>query len=131
MIIVRQAIKERPQAPGKTLKIFKDNDIYKNYRYSAYFTNLSLAPAEVWRLYRGRADAENRIKELKTDFGFDSFNMKSFQGTESALTFAMLAYNLMALFRQFVGHKKFLGLIHFRRTIFRDGRGRKGGLTRL
>ena len=52
--------------------------------------------------YTGRGDAENRIKELKTDFGFDSFNLKSFQGTESALTFAMLAYNLMALFRQFV-----------------------------
>ena len=102
MVIVRQAIQQRPQAPGKTLKIFKDNEVYNNYRYSAYFTNLSLAPAEVWRLYRGRGDAENRIKELKADFGFDSFNMKSFQGTESALTFAMLAYNLMALFRQFV-----------------------------
>ena len=102
MIIVRQAIQQRPQAPGKTLKLFKDDEVYNSYRYSAYFTNLSLAPVEVWRLYRGRGDAENRIKELKADFGFDSFNLKSFQGTESALTFAMLAYNLMALFRQFV-----------------------------
>jgi hypothetical protein len=28
--------------------------------------------------YRGRVDAENRIKELKYDFGFDSFNLKTF-----------------------------------------------------
>jgi Transposase DDE domain group 1 len=102
MVIVRQAIKERPQAPGKTLKIFQDEEVYMNFRYSAFITNMNLAPVEVWRLYRGRADAENRIKELKADFGFDSFNMKSFQGTEAALTFAMLGYNLMALFRQFV-----------------------------
>jgi hypothetical protein len=26
-------------------------------------------------MYRGRGDAENRIKELKYDFGFDSFNL--------------------------------------------------------
>jgi len=42
------------------------------------------------------------IKELKYDFGFDSFNMQSFYSTEAALIFAMLAYNLMALFRQFI-----------------------------
>ncbi len=62
--------------------------------------NLTLSAADVWRLYRGHGDAENRIKELKYDFGFDSFNMQSFFGTEAVLIFAMLAYNLMALFRQ-------------------------------
>ena len=65
-----------------------------------------MAPAEVWRLYRGRGDAENRIKELKYDFGFDSFNLKDFYATEAALTFAMIAYNLMALFRTFVLQEK-------------------------
>jgi len=44
--------------------------------------------------------------ELKYDFGFDSFNMQSFFGTEAALIFAMLAYNLMALFRQFILNSK-------------------------
>jgi IS4 transposase len=58
-------------------------------------------PAEVvWRTYRGRADCENRIKELKYDFGADSFNMKDFWATEAALNTVMLAYNLMSLFRQ-------------------------------
>jgi hypothetical protein len=102
VVMVRQRIKDRPQATGKQLGLFLEEEVHKNYRYSAYVTNLTLAPAEVWRLYRGRGDAENRIKELKYDFGFDSFNLKSFYATEAALTFAMIAYNLMALFRTFV-----------------------------
>jgi hypothetical protein len=33
-------------------------------RYGAMVTNLSLQTAEIWRSYRGRADCENRIKEI-------------------------------------------------------------------
>ena len=106
MVIVRQRIKARPQAPGKQLTLFAEEEIHRNYRYSAYTTNLKLAPAEVWRIYRGRAEAENRIKELKYDFGFDSFNLKDFYATEAALTFAMIAYNLMSLFRTFLLQEK-------------------------
>lgn len=106
IVIVRQKIKDRPKAPGKQLSLFLEEEIYNNYRYSAYVTNMKLAPAEIWRLYRGRANAENRIKELKYDFGFDSFNLKDFFPTEAALTFAMIAYNLMALFRTFVLQEK-------------------------
>ena len=43
---------------------------------------------------------------MKYDFGFDSFNLKDFYATEAALTCAMLAYNLMALFRTFVLQEK-------------------------
>ncbi|MCC6252136.1 MAG: IS1380 family transposase [Bacteroidia bacterium] len=106
MVIVRQKIQERPKAPGKSLSLFSEDEIHRNYRYSAYVTNLDFAPAEVWRLYRGRGDAENRIKELKYDFGFDSFNLNSFYATEAALTFAMIAYNIMSLFRTFVLQEK-------------------------
>lgn len=102
MVIVRQKIKERPKAAGKMLKLFSDDIYFRQYRYSAYITNLTIPATEVWRLYRGRGDAENRIKELKYDFGFDSFNMQSFFGTEAALIFIMMAYNLMALFRQYI-----------------------------
>jgi len=35
---------------------------------------LELPMVEVWRTYRGRAGCENRIKELKADFGLDAFN---------------------------------------------------------
>lgn len=106
MVVVRQLIKKRPDAAGKTLKLFKDDEIYNQYRYSAFITNLTLSPAEVWRLYRGRADAENRIKELKYDFGFDSFNLNNFFGTEAALIFAIMAYNIMSMFRQFILNSK-------------------------
>jgi hypothetical protein len=106
LVMIRQRIEERPAAPGKALRLFADDDVVAGYRYSAYYTSLKLSAVEVWRIYRGRADAENRIKELKADFGFESFNMKSFEGTEASLTFAMLAYNLMAMFRQFVLQSK-------------------------
>jgi len=106
IVIVRQKIKDRPKAPGKQLRLFEEEEVCRNYRYSAYVTNMKLPAAEIWRLYRGRGDAENRIKELKYDFGFDSFNLKDFFATEAALTFAMIAYNLMALFRMFVLQEK-------------------------
>ena len=67
---------------------------------------MKYGPSEIWRLHRGRAEAENRIKELKYDFGFDSFNLKDFYATEAALTFARIAYNLMVLFRTFVWQEK-------------------------
>jgi len=106
LVIVRQKIKERPNATGKMLSLFPEEETHRNYRYSAYITSLKLSPSDVWRLYRGRANAENYIKELKYDFGFDSFNLKGFYATEAALTFAMIAYNLMSLFKQFVLQEK-------------------------
>jgi hypothetical protein len=106
MVVVRQKISVRPQATGKMLSLFPEEEIYKNYRYSAYFTHLDFAPAEVWRLYCSRGDAENRIKEIKHDFGFDSFNLNGFYATEAALTFVMIAYNLMSIFRMFVLQEK-------------------------
>lgn len=101
LIVVRQSVKRR-QAPGKTLSLFAHDPDIQGWRYGAFVTTLDLPMVEVWRLYRGRADCENRIKELKADFGLDAFNMREFWATEAALAFAMLAYNLMSLFRQAV-----------------------------
>ena len=101
LIVVRQSVK-RKTAPGKTLSLFADDPDIQGWRYGAFVTSLDLPVAEVWRIYRGRADCENRIKELKADFGLDAFNMRDFWATEAALGFAMLAYNLMSLFRQAV-----------------------------
>ena len=70
------------------------------WRFSALVTDLDLPAESIWRLYRGRADCENRIKELKYDFAVDSFNMKDFWATEATLNTVMLAYNLMSLLRQ-------------------------------
>ncbi|MEC4037072.1 transposase, partial [Myroides odoratimimus] len=68
--------------------------------------NLECGAYDVWKNYRARGDAENRIKELKQDFGAESFNLKDFYATEAALIFVMIAYNLMALFRMFVLQEK-------------------------
>jgi len=102
MVMVRQRVKERPKAAGRTLRLFEDETIYNQYRYSCFITNLTLPPEQVWRLYRHRAEAEQRIKELKYDFAADSFNVQSFASTETTLSFIMMAYNLMSLFRQVI-----------------------------
>jgi len=106
IVIVRQKIAERPNAAGRMLSLFPEDEIHRNYRYSAYFTNAEYSAVDVWRTYRARGDAENRIKELKLDFGAGSFNLKKFFPTEAALIFAMVAYNLMSIFRIFVLQEK-------------------------
>lgn len=102
MIIVRQQVSKRPKAAGKILRLFEDDDVINGYRHSCYITNLTLPPAEVWRLYRHRATCENRIKELKYDYALDKINQQSFDAIETTLNFLMVAYNLMSLFKQVV-----------------------------
>lgn len=99
VIGIRQHIKTRPQAKGKTLALFADDPDISGWRYGAIVTDLDLPTHELWRLYRGRADCENRIKELKYDFALGSLVRKSFWATQAALHWVMLAYNLMSLFR--------------------------------
>lgn len=71
-------------------------------RYSLYVTNLNLPAEQIWEIYKQRGDAENRIKELKYDFGLETFCSNNFWGTEAAFRSILMAYNLMALFRQVV-----------------------------
>lgn len=100
LVMIRQEINKRPKAAGKQLRLFEDLGIYKNYRYSCFITNMNLPAKTIYDLYRGRADCENRIKEIKFDFGAENFNVRDFWATEATLNFVMLAYNLMSLFRQ-------------------------------
>lgn len=97
IVVVRQHVKMRPKAGGKLL--FKDEEVYRNYRYTAYCTSLKFSAHDVWVLYRKRGDAENRIKELEYDFGSDNFCMQDFNGTETALRTVIMGYNLISLFR--------------------------------
>jgi hypothetical protein len=104
-VVVRQHIR-RPSSAGKTLSLFANDPDLQGWRYGAMVTDLTLPAVEVWRLYRGRADCENRIKELKADFGLDSFCLRDFWATEAALGVAMLSYNLMSVFRHAVLRQK-------------------------
>jgi hypothetical protein len=102
LIVVRQQIQKRPKATGKQLSLFKDDFTYRDYRYSCYITNLDFSAKVIWDMYKGRADCENRIKELKEDFGFSNFNTRDFAATEATLNFVAIAYNIMSLFKQAV-----------------------------
>ncbi len=92
-IIVRKKVENYPNSGGKLL--FDE----PTYRYSAYVTNLSLPVDQIYNIYNTRADCENRIKELKYDFGADNFCLKEFYATEASFRFIMMAYNIMALFK--------------------------------
>lgn len=95
-IVVKKQVDIRPNASGKEL--FED---LPGYRYSCYVTNLDLPLDQIWNIYNTRADCENRIKELKEDFGLENFCLKDFWATEASFRFIMVAYNLMSLFRHF------------------------------
>ena len=69
------------------MSLFPEDELHRNYRYSACFTNQACSMVDLWRTYRMRGDAENRIKELKQDFGAESFNLKDFYATQSRLDF--------------------------------------------
>ena len=104
IVVIKQSEEIRPKATGKKLKTLfstlgiADDKVY-NTRYHAFVTNQSLPATEIWSQYKRRGDAENRIKELKEDFGAEGFCMDSFCATETAMRFTMVAYNLMSLFR--------------------------------
>ncbi|MEO1097713.1 MAG: transposase [Bacteroidota bacterium] len=56
---------------------------------------------QIWNMYNTRADCENRIKELKNDFGLENFCLHDFWATEASFRWIMVAYNLTSLFRHF------------------------------
>lgn len=99
MVAVRKNINKLKKATGRLL-LFEEQ-IY-SYRYSLYVTNLDLPAEQIWEMYKQRGDAENRIKELKYDFALETFCSNNFWGTEAAFRSILMAYNLMALFRQVI-----------------------------
>jgi len=99
-IVVRQHVETRPQATGKAgeqMSLFEEYETLGGYRYSVMITNdTELAPVDVWRNYRPRANDENVIKDLKQGLGFESFSLQSFWATEAVMvTTALIAYNLL------------------------------------
>lgn len=100
IIVVRQSVALNPKASGKKLKLFNDNIYYQNFRYHCFVTNQTLPALQIWEQYKGRGDAENRIKELKEDFGAEGFSMNDFYATEAAMRMVTMSYNLMSLYRQ-------------------------------
>lgn len=99
LVLIRQRNRKEDFVRGREL--FDD----PAYLYQAIFTDLPWQPEEVWRFYRQRALLENRIRELKWDYGIDGFCMKKFFATEAAFQAVCLAYNLMQHFQKELGFK--------------------------
>jgi len=95
-VCLRQEISERPQARGKRLFDFP------GYSYRVVVTNLTYSAEIITRMYSGRAETENRIKELKEDLSLDGFCLQSFDATDAAFRTGCVLYNLLAGFRETV-----------------------------
>ena len=99
LIVIRQRLRQRPEAGGRTL--FE----VAGYRFQALVTNLPrhVDALTVWRRYNGRADLENRIKELGEQFGIKRLCVQKFWGTEAMHHWAIAAYNLCVLLQRRLG----------------------------
>jgi hypothetical protein len=114
LIVVRQKIAQRPHAGGKQLIEVP------GYKFQALRTNLpdTVKPLEVWRRYNGRADIENRIKELGAQFGLKGLCCRSFWATEAACHLAIAAYNLCVALQRRLGQPGRAELGTLRRQLF-------------
>ena len=114
LIVVRQRVAQRPQACGKELLEVE------GYRFQAFITNLPtlVSGVVVWRRYNGRADLENRIKELGDQFGIKRLCVGSFWGTEALHHLAILAYNLCVLLQRSLGQLQMCQLNTLRWRLF-------------
>jgi len=111
IVSVRERIAERPQARGRKLIEVP------GYTFHTVVTTLDLSPADVWRFYNSRAECENRIKELKEDFGAGGFCLQSFYGTEAVFRLICCLYNLMAEFRRDILHSPTQRLLTMRHEV--------------
>jgi len=75
---------------------------WQGYIYRAIATNQeTMTDSEIIHWYNQRAeDSENRIKELKLDFGGDTLPCSDFEANALYFSICALAYNLFALMRQ-------------------------------
>lgn len=95
-IVVRRPRQDRSGTPV----LFEGEAMHKDHDIAVYFTTSELSASKVHSLYNQRGDSENRIKELKYDYGMDGFAFQDIAATEAVFRFILLTYNIMALFKQ-------------------------------
>jgi len=64
-------------------------------------TNSRLSAGKVVKVYNGRAEIENRIKEGKNTLRWDKTSCQRFEANQARLKMGVLAYNLLHMIRQF------------------------------
>lgn len=99
-LAIRHRLKDKTSRAGGKLLID-----CPGYLYQVLVTNLPrlVPPVAVWRDYNGRAACENVIKELAAGYGLPQLICHDFWATEAALSFGVLAHNLIVLFERKLG----------------------------
>jgi hypothetical protein len=123
LVVVREELRQRPEARGRRLIEVP------GYSFHVLVTTLAHQPVETWHFYNSRADSENRLKELKEDFGADGFCLQSFNGTEAAFRLICFVFNLIAAFKRDITRDESSRLMTLRAQVLvagailgRDGR---------
>lgn len=97
-------------------QLFKEYEDFDQYDYKFFATNTKWSGLDVHLRYNQRGDSENRIKELKYDYAIEGFSLNKFGAMEAAFRFILIAFNLMAIFKQALLDKKgykYLSTIRF------------------
>jgi len=86
-------------------------------------TNVEFSAQLIHVLYNKRANGENRINDLKYDYGIEGFAMQDFDEMEASFRYVMIAYNVMEIFLQIAmktAKGKTLFTIRFQRIAIRS-----------
>jgi hypothetical protein len=70
-------------------------------RIGFVITNSRLLAGKVTKVYNGRGDVENRIKEGKNTLRWDKTSCQRFEANQARLQMGVLAYNLLRMIRRF------------------------------
>ena len=118
---------------GRTSLSRRSRPIEKRSRLSRVAIFGPCLPLAVWRRYNGRADIENRIKELGEQFGIKRLAARSFWATEAMHHLVITAYNLCVLLQRRLGQleKCELNTLRWRRFSRAAVWSRKGGKPTL
>ena len=117
LIIQRKAIQGQTNLALDSADDSADEMNLGGYVYRAIATNRDgLSDSQIVHWYNQRAeDSENRIKELKLDFGGDTLPCTDFKANALYFLISALSYNLFALMRQLLPEE----LAHHRATTLR------------
>jgi len=70
-------------------------------RIGLVVTNSKLPAGKVIKVYNGRGDVENRIKEGKNTLRWDKTSCQRFEANQARLMMGVMVYNLLHMIRQF------------------------------
>jgi len=114
-LAIRHRLKDKTSRAGGKLLID-----CPGYLYQVLVTNFprTVPPVDVWRDYNGRAACENVIKELDAGYGLPQLVCQDFWATEAALSFGVLAHNLIVLFERKLGWQEAVTLGSLRYWLF-------------